>query len=319
VAGNTAAGDRALMLRMIGTRILGAIVVIFCVATMGFFALKAAPGGPFDAERMVQPEVMRNIERAYHLDWPLWRQYAHYMGGLVRGDLGHSMKRTSTVNEIVAENFPRSLQLGLLALAFAIVAGVGLGVLAAARQNRFADHAAMSIALVGISVPSFVLGPLLIYWFALRLGWLPAARWEGFASMILPATTLGLIYMGSIARLTRSGMLETVRQDYVRTARAKGLSERQVVWKHALRLGILPVVTYLGPATATLITGSIVIETIFQVPGLGFYFIASVTDRDYPVLAGIMVFYSAFLVFLNLFVDLAYGLLDPRIREGRAA
>jgi ABC-type dipeptide/oligopeptide/nickel transport system permease component len=166
-------------------------------------------------------------------------------------------------------------------------------------------------------MPSFVLGPLLIYWFALRLGWLPAARWEGFASMILPAATLGLIYMGTIARLTRSGMLETIRQDYVRTARAKGLSERQVVWKHALRLGILPVVTYLGPATAYLITGSIVIETIFQVPGLGFYFISSVTDRDYPVLAGVMVFYCIFLVLLNLLVDLSYGLLDPRIREAR--
>jgi oligopeptide transport system permease protein len=307
------------VLRLVARRLLGAAVVLLCVASLGFLALKAAPGGPFDAERRVQPEVMRNIERAYHLDWPLWRQYGHYMAGLLRGDLGHSMKRTSTVNEIVAENFPRSLQLGLLALAFAVVSGVGLGVLAAARQNRLADHAAMSIALVGISVPSFVLGPLLIYWFALRLGWLPAARWEGFSSMILPAATLGLVYMGVIARLTRAGMLETIRQDYVRTARAKGLSERRVVWKHAFRLGVLPVVTYLGPAAATLITGSIVVETIFQVPGLGFYFIASVTDRDYPVLAGIMVFYCSFLVLLNLAVDVAYGVLDPRVREGRGA
>jgi oligopeptide transport system permease protein len=305
------------VIRMIAARLLGALLVAVCVATLGFFALKAAPGGPFDGERRVQPEVQRNIERAYHLDWPLWKQYAHYMAGLARGDLGHSMKGTSTVNEIIAQNFPRSLQLGLLALAFAVVAGVGLGVLAASRHNRAADHVAMSIALLGISVPSFVLGPLLITVFALRLGWLPAARWEGFASMILPAVTLGLIYMGTIARLTRSGMLETVRQDYVRTARAKGLSERRVIWKHALRLGILPVVTYLGPATAYLITGSIVIESIFQVPGLGFYFITSVTNRDYPVLCGIMVFYCLFLVLLNLLVDVAYGLLDPRIREGR--
>jgi ABC-type dipeptide/oligopeptide/nickel transport system permease component len=306
------------LIRMILGRFASALVVVFFVATFGFLALKAAPGGPFDGERRVPAEVQRNIDRAYHLDWPLWKQYAHYMAGLARGDLGHSMKRTSSVNEIIAENFPRSLQLGLLALLFAVVAGVGLGVLAAARQNRAADHAAMSLALVGISMPSFVLGPLLIYWFALRLGWLPAARWEGLASMIMPAATLGLIYMGTIARLTRSGMLETIGQDYIRTARAKGLSERQVVWKHALRLGILPVVTFLGPATAYLITGSIVIETIFQVPGLGFYFISSVADRDYPVLAGVMVFYCLFLVLLNLLVDLSYGLLDPRIREARA-
>ena len=305
------------MMRMILGRAAAALVVVVCVATLGFGALKLAPGGPFDAERRVSAEVMRNIERAYHLDWPLWRQYGDYMARLMTGDLGQSMKRTSTVNEIIAENFPRSLQLGLLALAFAIVAGVGLGVLAATRQNRFADHAAMAVALAGVSIPSFVLGPLLITVFALRLGWLPAARWDGFASMILPATTLGLIYMGTIARLTRSGMLETIRQDYVRTARAKGLSERVVIWKHALRLGILPVVTYLGPATATLITGSIVIETIFQVPGLGFYFIASVTDRDYPVLTGVMVFYCVLVVTLNLLVDIAYGFIDPRIREAR--
>lgn len=305
------------MIRMIVARLAAALLVVVCVASLGFLALKSAPGGPFDAERRVSPEVTRNIERAYHLDWPLWRQYGDYMSRLLRGDLGHSMKRTSTVNEIIAESFPRSLQLAVLALAFAVVAGVGLGVLAASRQNRFADHAAMAVALAGVSVPSFVLGPLLITVFALRLGWLPAARWEGFASMILPAATLGLIYMGTIARLTRAGMLETIRQDYVRTARAKGLSERAVIWKHAFRLGILPVVTYLGPATATLITGSIVVETIFQVPGLGFYFIASVTDRDYPVLAGIMVFYCIFLVALNLLVDLAYGWIDPRIREAR--
>ncbi len=305
------------MMRLILGRLAGAVVVVFFVASFGFLALKAAPGGPFDNERRVSPEVQRNIERVYHLDWPLWRQYAHYMAGVARGDLGHSMKGTSSVMEVIGENFPYSLQLGLLSLAFSIVAGVGLGVIAAARQNRWPDHLAMSVSLVGISIPSFVLGPLLIYWFALRLGWLPAARWDGLASMIMPAATLGLIYMGTIARLTRSGMLETIRADYVRTARAKGLSERTVVWKHALRLGILPVVTYLGPATATIITGSIVIETIFQVPGLGFYFVASVTERDYPVLAGVMVFYCIFLVFLNLLVDLAYGVLDPRIRDAR--
>jgi oligopeptide transport system permease protein len=221
------------------------------------------------------------------------------------------------VNEIIAENFPKSLQLGLLALSFAVGFGLLLGVIAAAKQNTWVDHGAMSIALMGISVPSFILGPILIMWFSLRLGWLPPARWEGFSSMILPAMTLGLIYMGTIARLTRSGMLETIRQDYIRTARAKGLAESKVIGKHALRLGVLPVVTYLGPAMAYLVTGGILIETIFQVPGLGFYLITSVGNKDYTVLAGITVFYSLLVVMLNLCVDLAYGVLDPRIREAR--
>jgi oligopeptide transport system permease protein len=187
-------------------------------------------------------------------------------------------------------------------------------VIAAARQNRLSDHAAMTVSLMGISIPSFVLGPILILIFSLTLFWLPPARVDGFASYLLPASTLGLIYMGTVARLTRSGMLETLRQDYIRTARAKGVGERGVVWKHGLRLGLLPVVTYLGPATAALISGSFVVEKIFQIPGLGFYFVASITDRDYPVLTGVLVFYTAFLVLLNLAVDIAYGALDPRVR-----
>jgi oligopeptide transport system permease protein len=175
----------------------------------------------------------------------------------------------------------------------------------------------MAFALFGISIPAFVLGPILIFIFSIQLAWLPPARVDGFASMILPAMTLGLIYMGVIARLARSGMLETIRQDYIRTARAKGLSERKVIWKHAVRLGLMPVLTYLGPATAALITGSFVVEKIFQIPGLGFYFIASVTERDYPILSGVLVFYSIFLVLLNLAVDIGYGFLDPRIRDKR--
>jgi oligopeptide transport system permease protein len=305
------------MIRFIARRLLGALLVVICVATFGFLALHVAPGGPFDAERRLAPEIEANIKKAYHLDQPLWRQYVDYMTGLAHGDLGHSMKRPETVNAMIAANFPQSLQLGLLALAFAIGFGLLLGVTAAIAQNRWPDHAAMAIALVGISIPSFVLGPLLVQWFSIRLGWLPAARWTGFSSMILPAATLGLIYTGIIARLTRAGMLETVRQDYVRTARAKGLAERTVIVKHALRLGVLPVVTFLGPAAAYLVTGSFVVEKIFQVPGLGTYFIGSVVDRDYPVLTGIMVFYCLFLVALNTLVDLAYGLLDPRIRETR--
>ncbi len=305
------------MIRMLARRLAGALVVVLCVATFGFLALRLAPGGPLDDERNLPAEVRANIERHYHLDEPWWSQYGRYLAGLAQGDLGQSMKRPSTVNEIIAENFPRSLQLGLLALAFALTFGVGLGVLAASRRGRFADHAAMAASLVGISVPSFVLGPLLVQVFSIQLGWLPPCRWEGFSSMILPAATLGLVYMGAIARLTRAGLLETIRQDYVRTARAKGLGEAAVVLKHALRPGLLPVVTYLGPAIAWLVTGSFVIEKIFQVPGLGFYFINSVVDRDYPTLTGVMVFYCLFVVLLNLLVDLTLGLLDPRLREAR--
>lgn len=303
------------MIRLVLGRLAGGLVVLWAVATFSFFMLRAAPGGPFDDERNVPPEVRSNIEERYHLRAPLIEQYGAYMAGVIRLDFGHSMKRQQTVMEIIRHHAPYSARLGLFALAIAVTFGVLLGVAAAARQNRLGDHAAMSLSLAGISVPSFVLGPLLILIFSLTLFWLPPARVEGFTSYILPASTLGLIYMGTIARLTRSGMLETLRQDYIRTARAKGVSERVVVWRHGLRLGLLPVVTYLGPATAALISGSFVVEKIFQIPGLGFFFVASITDRDYPVLTGVLVFYTAFLVVLNLAVDIAYGLLDPRVRH----
>ncbi len=306
------------MLRLIFGRLFSGFLVVIAVATFAFFMLRAAPGGPFDDERNIPPSIMRNIEKHYNLDKSLGEQYAIYMKGLILElDLGYSVKRPQAVSEIIRNHFPNSVYLGLLALGFAIIFGVLMGVLAAARQNSLGDHAAMSFALLGISMPTFVLGPILIMIFSLQLQWLPPVRFEGFASMILPALTLGLIYMGIIARLSRSGLLETMRQDYIRTARAKGLSERKVVWKHAVRLGLIPVVTYLGPATAALITGSFVVEQIFQVPGLGFYFVASIADRDYPVLTGVLVFYSVFLVVLNLLVDIAYGVIDPRIRDRR--
>jgi oligopeptide transport system permease protein len=307
------------MIRMIFFRLIGAVLVVFFVATFGFLVLRLAKGSPLTAERNVPPAVQKNLEKRYHLDQHWSRQYGDYMWNLFRhGDLGHSMKRNATVNELIAENFPQSIQLGLLSLGFAIIFGVALGVTAAAKQNRWGDHGAMSIALMGISVPTFVLGPLLLLWFSLRLGWLPAAQWQSFKSMILPAMTLGMVFTGTIARLSRGGMIETVRQDYVRTARAKGLPEYKVIWKHAFRLGMLPVVTYLGPAVAILVTGSIVVENIFQIPGLGHYLIGSIKDRDFPVLAGLMVFYCLLVIFMNLVVDIAYGFLDPRIREARS-
>lgn len=305
------------MLRLVLGRAFSGVIVIFFVATFSFFMLRAAPGGPFDEERALQPEVKANIEKRYNLDKPLLTQYSIYMKGLAKGELGYSMKRTQSVWEIIKEHFPTSVILGLLSLVFACVFGIGAGVIAASKQNTWLDHGSMAVALFGISIPSFVLGPILILVFSIWLGWLPPARFEGVSTWILPAATLGMIYMGVVARLSRSGMLETMRQDYIRTARAKGLSERVVVWKHAVRLGLLPVVTFLGPAMAALITGSFVVEKIFQVPGLGFYFIASISDRDYPVLTGVLVFYSIFLVFMNLMVDIAYGIIDPRIRDKR--
>ena len=305
------------MIRLIVGRLAMGVVVLWAVATVSFFALRAAPGGPFDEERAAPPEVMRNIEERYHLNEPVLVQYGRFLAGVARFDFGHSMKRQQTVGEIIRNHAPYSARLGVFALTIAITLGVLLGVLAAHRQNRLGDHAAMTISLIGISVPSFVLGPGLIMVFALGLFWLPPARAEGFSSYILPAATLGLIYMGTIARLTRSGMLETLRQDYIRTARAKGVSERAVVWRHGLRLGLIPVVTYLGPATAGLISGSFVVEKVFQIPGLGYSFVASIQDRDYPVLTGVLVFYATFLVLLNLAVDIAYGVIDPRIRDKR--
>ncbi|MBT8493352.1 MAG: ABC transporter permease [Deltaproteobacteria bacterium] len=305
------------MLRLIVSRAIGGVFVIFFVATFAFFLLRLAPGGPFDDEANLQPEIQRNIEKRYNLDKPLLVQYGMELANLATFDFGQSMKRPQSVGEIIRQSFPKSVLLGVLSLSFAIAFGVFFGVVAASRHNTWLDHGAMGVALIGISIPSFVLGPILILFFSLKLGWLPPARFEGISSMILPSMTLGLIYMGVVARLTRTGLLETMRQDYIRTARAKGLSERKVVWKHAVRLGLLPVVTYLGPAAAALITGSFVVEKIFQIPGLGWYFVASITDRDYPILSGVLVFYSVFLVILNFLVDVAYGFLDPRIREKR--
>ena len=325
------------MIRFVLARLASGFLVVVAVATISFFLLKAAPGSPFDDERVMPPEIKRNIEKRYHLDWSVPRQYLHYMdnllpvdlfdvskesvglhwGGFKAPDLGHSMKRTQTVGEIITQSFPVSARLGLMALFFAAVAGVFLGVIAASRHNTWWDHGAMGVALVGISIPSFVLGPILIMIFALGLKWLPPAQYTGFASLILPGAALGMIYMGVISRLSRGGMLEILRHDYIRTARAKGLTERKVVWKHGVRLGLMPVVTYLGPAAAHLVAGTFVIEKIFQLPGLGFYGVAAITDRDYPLLCGVLVFYSVFLVVLNLLVDISYGILDPRIRSKR--
>lgn len=294
-------------------RLIGIVPLVILLALVTFAMLKLAPGGPFDGERSIPPEVVAQLEAKFHLDEPFHMQFYAYLTGLADGTLP-SMKRPGlTVGELIRTSFPVSLTLGLLAMAFALVAGVSAGIVGALRQNTIWDYATMSVALIGISVPNFVLGPILILIFSLGLGWFPPARWEGPSTMVLPALTLGAAYAAYIARLTRAGMLEVISSDFVRTAHAKGLSERQVVLRHALKGGLLPVVTFLGPAMASIITGTVVIEKIFQVPGLGYYFVQSALDRDYSMVLGVVTFYAAILMFMNLMVDIAYTYLDPRV------
>jgi len=303
------------VIRFVAGRLVASVAIVFAVATASFLLLHAAPGGPFDTDQQRSAAVQRAMEDRYGLHRPLWQQYTRAMAQLARGDLGASMKRDVSVAGIIAEHGPISALVGALGLAAALVIGVALGAVAAWRRNTWIDYLAMTGALIGISVPAFVLGPLLIAAVALRLGWLPPAQVDGASSLILPAITLGMIYLATIARLTRGGLIDVLDQDFIRTARAKGLPERQVIARHALRIGIMPVVTYLGPAAAAMISGSFVVEKIFQIPGLGTYFVTSVAERDYPVVTGVFVFYAALLVVLNLAVDLAYGALDPRVRE----
>ena len=301
------------MIRFVLGRLVASVVIIFLVATMSFFLAHAAPGGPFATDQRRSAAVQRAMEDRYGLHDSIWSQYGRAMRLLAHGDLGVSTKQDVSVNQLIAEHGPVSAVLGLLGLSAAVSIGLLLGVIAAWRRNTWVDYLLMALAVIGISVPSFVLGPLLIAGISIKLGWLPPARIAGASSFILPALTLGMIYVGSIARLTRGSMLDALGQDFIRTARAKGLPERIVLWKHALRVGVVPVVTYLGPATAAMISGSFVVEKIFQIPGIGVYFINSIGDRDYPLMIGVFVFYAALLVLLNLVVDLVYGILDPRI------
>ncbi|MFT5586187.1 MAG: oligopeptide transport system permease protein [Cognaticolwellia sp.] len=295
-------------------RLLAILPLVLLLALGTFLLLQLAPGGPFDAERNFPPEIQRQLEARFALDQPWYVQFRMYIVGLLDGTLP-SMKRPGlTVGELIGSSFPVSATLGALSMLFALTLGVSSGIIGAIRQNSVWDWTTMGIALVGISVPNFVLGPLLIAVFALGLGWLPPARWDGLSTMILPSITLGLAYAAYIARLTRAGMLEVIRTDYIRTARAKGLSEWTIVVRHALRGAILPVVTFLGPATARILTGTVVIEKVFQVPGLGYYFVQSALDRDYSMVLGVVCFYSALLMVMNLAVDVAYTWLDPRVK-----
>jgi oligopeptide transport system permease protein len=296
-------------------RLVHGLIVLWVVATLTFILLRLAPGGPFDRERKLPAEVLANIEAKYHLDEPLSKQYGRYLSGILRVDLGPSYKYLDRgVNEIIAETLPTSALLGLVALVFALAVSVPAGLLAAYFRHSWIDRVSLLAATLGISVPHFVLGALLIWVFALQLGWLQAGRWDSAASMILPAITLGATPAAYLAVLLRSTLIEALGEDFIRTARAKGVREGVVLFKHALRNSLVPVLTVMGPLTAALLTGSFVVEYVFAIPGMGQFFITAVTDRDYPLIMGATLLYTAVLVAANLLVDLCYAYVDPRIR-----
>ncbi|HTI66406.1 MAG TPA: ABC transporter permease subunit [Caulobacteraceae bacterium] len=296
-------------------RLLVAVPTLFLVVTVAFFMMRAAPGSPFLGERKLAPEIEKAVMAKYGLDKPLPVQYATYLGGVLKGDLGPSLKyRDKSVADIIGDGFPKSLILGFTAIVIATLVGVGLGIAAALRQNRPADYGATAVAILGVCIPTFVTAPLLVLLFASKLGWAPTAGWGGPRNLILPVVVLALPQIAIISRLTRAGMIEVLRSNYVRTARAKGLSERRIVLDHALRGAILPLVSYLGPAAAGLITGSLVVEQIFNLPGLGKYFVISALQRDYTVVMGVVILYAALILALNLLSDVLYAVLDPRVR-----
>jgi len=305
------------MLRFALRRVLAGIPTLLVLITLAFFMMRAAPGGPFDKERSLLPEIEAAMKAAYHLDEPLWQQYFRYMGGLLRGDLGPSFQYEGyTVAELIAQGFPTSLKLGLSSLLLALLVGGAAGIWAARRQNRFGDWSVMTLSMAGISLPSYVVAPLLILLFAVTLHWLPAAGWESgrYSDMVLPVIALALPQIAYIARMMRGSMIEVLRANFIRTARAKGLPEHVVILRHALRPAMMPILSMLGPAAAGVITGSVVIEQIFSIPGLGRYFVQAALNRDYTLVLGVVIFYGVLIVFFNFLVDLLYGALDPRVR-----
>jgi oligopeptide transport system permease protein len=303
------------MLRFITSRFLQSLLAVFLVITATFFMIRFVPGGPFTAEKAVTPEILRNLEAHYGMDKPMWRQYLDYLGNLARGDLGPSFKYPNrTVNEIIGDKLPVSAELGALSLVIALVIGIALGTFAAVRRNTWIDYTASTFGMAGISIPTFVVGPLLVLGFAIHLGWFNASGWYGPRDRVLPAIVLGLAYAAPISRLTRGGMLEVLHQDFIRTARAKGASELRIVVRHALRGGLLPVVSYLGPAVAGILTGSFVIETIFQIPGIGREFVNSAFNRDYTLVLGTVILYAVLIMGLNLIVDIIQAWMNPKVR-----
>ena len=297
-------------------RLLGLIPTLLMLITVAFFLIRVAPGGPFDSERILPPEIEANLNAKYHLDEPLLQQYFRYVGQVAVLDLGPSFQyKDWTVNELIAQGFPVSMTVGLTAMVLAFVLGTLLGIAAALRQNTRIDYSLMGFAMLGISIPNFVIAPILILLLAVYAGWLPAGGWDwSVSSMVLPVVTLSLPAIAYIARMTRCSMIEVLHSNFVRTARAKGLPESVVIRRHVLRPALLPVISFLGPATAGMISGSVVIERIFSIPGLGSYFVQGALNRDYTLVMGVVIFYGVLIIVLNFLVDLIYAWLNPKIR-----
>ena len=304
------------MLRHTLRGLLSLVPTLLMLITVAFFMMRMAPGGPFDTEKLLPPEIEANLEAKYHLDEPLLQQYFRYMGQIAVLDFGPSFQyKDWTVNELIAQSYPVSLTIGALAMLLAFVMGTMLGITAALRQNTRLDYSLMGVAMLGISVPNFVIAPILILLLAVYAGWLPAGGWDwGVASMVLPVVTLSLPVTAYIARLTRGSMIEVLHSNFIRTARAKGLPESVVIRRHALKPAMLPVISFMGPAIAGLISGSVVIERIFSIPGLGSYFVSGALNRDYTLVMGVVIFYGVLIIVLNFIVDLLYAWLNPKVR-----
>jgi oligopeptide transport system permease protein len=308
------------MMRYFFTRLAGAIPTLFIIVTLTFFLMRAAPGGPFDAEQSLPPEIMANLQKAYGLDQPVWTQYGRYLKSLLHGDFGPSFKyKDFSVTELIGQGFPVTLKLGIIAMALALLLGIPLGVFAALHHNSAADSATMALAVVGIAIPSFVVLPFLGLLFGVYLHWLPVAGWEpgSIRHLALPVIALALPPLAYIARLTRGSMLEILRSDYIRTAFAKGLPLRSVILRHALRPALTPVASYLVPAVASIMTGSLVVESIAGLPGIGRYLVQGAINRDYTLVLGMVIIYSTLLIGMGLAVDLLYAWLDPRVRPAK--
>ncbi len=298
-------------------RLLVAIPTLFILVTVSFFLMQAAPGSPFTGDFNLPAEVLANIEAKYHLDKPLWQQYLYYLGDLLQGDLGPSFKyRDYSVNELVAASFPVSLKLGIVAFIATVLLGTTIGTLAALRQNSWLDYLLMSVAMMGVVLPSFVLAPVMVLIFAIKMQWFPAGGWNDGAwlNLVLPVSAMAILYMASTARIMRGSMIEVLNAPYIRTAHAKGLPMRHIVLKHALKPAMLPVISYLGPAFVGIITGSVVIETVFGIPGIGQYFVNGALNRDYSLVLGLTILVGALTIFFTAIVDIIYGVIDPRIR-----
>jgi oligopeptide transport system permease protein len=305
------------MLRYLLTRLAGAVPTLFIIVTVAFFLIRAAPGGPFDQEQALPPEIMANMQRAYGLDQPIWIQYGRYLGGLAHGDFGPSFKyKDFSVTELIGQGLPVTLELGAIAMVLAMALGVPIGTFAALHHNRAADYATTALAVAGIAVPSFVVLPFLGLLFGVHLHWLPVAGWEpgSVRDLVLPVAALTLLPLSVIARLTRAEMLEVLRSHFIRTAVAKGLPLRTIIMRHALRPALLPVASYLPPAVASIMTGSLIVESIAGLPGIGRYMVQGALNRDYTLVMGMVIVYSALLIVMGLLVDLLYAWLDPRVR-----